>query len=192
MRVMRLTYRRTAYSQPVPFDASPRMIARLASPAPFRDISPSKRKPLIYRGPIAMDQELSNKNLMLSVIRDFGEGKVEPLFAAASPNVIWKSNAPDAFFRFGGTRVGLAEMKAHIALVFAQYHFVRFEPKVILTQGEMVLGQFEVEAFHQRSRKTVKTDISLRWTVRNGEIVEHHGFFDTASVLMQQGDVIAA
>jgi ketosteroid isomerase-like protein len=139
-----------------------------------------------------MDQELSNKNLMLSIIRAFKEGEVEPLFAAASPNIVWKSNAPDAFFRFGGTRVGLTEMKAHIALVFAQYHFVRFEPKVILTEGEMVLGQFEVEAFHQRSSKIVKSDISLRWTVRDGKIVEHDGFFDTAGVLMQQGDVAAA
>ena len=139
-----------------------------------------------------MDQELSNKNLMLSVIRALKEGKVEPLFAAACPDIVWKSNAPHEFFRFGGLRIGLAELKAHISLVFAQYHFVRFEPKAVLTQGDMVLGQFEVEAFHQRTSKTVKTDISLRWTVRNGKIVEHHGFFDTAGVLMQQGDVVAA
>ena len=139
-----------------------------------------------------MDQELSNKNLMLSVVRAFKEGLVEPLFAAISQNVMWRTNAPPAFFRFGGTRLGQAEVKAHVSLVFAQYHFIRFEPKVTLTQGEMVLGQFEVEAFHQRTSRTVKCDISLRWTIRNGKIVEHHSFFDTAGVLLQQGDVVAA
>jgi hypothetical protein len=55
-----------------------------------------------------------------------------------------------------------------------------------------VLGQFEVEAFHQRSGKTVKTAMSIRWTVRRGMIMTHEGFFDTASVLLQQGDVKAA
>ena len=55
-----------------------------------------------------------------------------------------------------------------------------------------MLGQFEVEAFHQRSRKTVKTAMSIRWTVRRGKIMTHEGFFDTASVLLQQGDVKAA
>jgi ketosteroid isomerase-like protein len=139
-----------------------------------------------------MDLELSNKNLMLSVVRAFKEGQVEPLFAAVGHNVVWKTNAPPEFFRFGGTRIGHAEVKAHVSLVFAQYHFVRFEPKVILTQGEMVLGQFEVEAFHQRTGRTVKCDISLRWTIRNGKIAEHTSFFDTAGVLLQQGDVAAA
>jgi ketosteroid isomerase-like protein len=101
-----------------------------------------------------------------------------------SPDIFWKSNAPHEFFRFGGPRVGLAELKAHIALIFSQYHFVRFEPKVIMTEGEKVCGQFEFEAFHRRSSKTVKSGISIRWTVRDGKI--------TASVSMQQGDLVAA
>ena len=76
--------------------------------------------------------------------------------------------------------------------MFSQYTFVRFQPTAIVTQGDIVLGQFEVEAFHQRSGKTVKTAMSIRWTVRRGMIMAHEGFFDTASVLLQQGDVKAA
>jgi hypothetical protein len=49
-----------------------------------------------------MDQELSNKNLMQSVISALKEGNVEPRFAAVSPDIFWKSNAPHEFLRFGG------------------------------------------------------------------------------------------
>ncbi len=139
-----------------------------------------------------MNQELSNKNLMLTVLRAFKEGDVGPLMAALGPNIMWKSNSPPEYFRFGGQCSGIAEVKARIALIFSQYHFIRFQPVMILTQEDVVLGKFEVEAFHQRSGKTVKTDLSIRWTVRHRKIVEHEGFFDTAGVLMQQGDLKAA
>jgi hypothetical protein len=48
-----------------------------------------------------MDQELSNKKLMQSVISALKEGNIEPLFAAVSPDIFWKSNAPLEFFRSG-------------------------------------------------------------------------------------------
>ena len=32
----------------------------------------------------------------------------------------------------------------------------------------------------------------MRWTVQSGKIIEHQGFFDTAGVLMQQGELTVA
>jgi ketosteroid isomerase-like protein len=139
-----------------------------------------------------MTAELFNKDLMLSVVRAFKDSDTAPLFAAMSPYIEWTSNTPEDFFRFSGICTGLAEVKARVALIFSQYHFVRFQPTAIVTQGDMVLGQFEVEAFHQRSGKTVQTGMSIRWTVRSRKIVAHESFFDTATVLLQQGDVKAA
>jgi ketosteroid isomerase-like protein len=139
-----------------------------------------------------MTQELSNKNLMLSVVRAFREGDTAPLFALVSPDIRWKAAAPQEFFRFGGECSGVAEVKARIALVFTQYTFVRFQPTAIIAQADIVQGQFEVEAFHRHSGKTVKSDVSIRWTMQGGKIVEHQCFFDTASILLQQGDVKAA
>ena len=49
-----------------------------------------------------MTQEQSNKNLMLSVFAALKDGDLEPLFAALSPEVVWKATAPPQFFRFGG------------------------------------------------------------------------------------------
>ena len=44
-----------------------------------------------------MTQELANKTLMLSVIAAFANGNLEPLFAALSPEVVWKATAPREF-----------------------------------------------------------------------------------------------
>ena len=139
-----------------------------------------------------MKQEQSNTTLMLSVIGAFKAGDLKPLFDALSPDVVWKATAPREFFRFGGTHRGLAGMKEYTALLFSRYTFVRFEPKTITAKGDQIWGLFEAEALHRTSGKYVTSDISIRWTVKDGKITEHQGMFDTAGVLQQQGDIAAA
>lgn len=151
---------------------------------------PRRIRPAKVRFP--MSQELSNKNLMLSVIAAFKDSDLAPLFEALHPDVVWKVTAPREFFRFGGTHRGHSGMREYTALLFSHYHFVRFEPKTVTAQGDQVWGLFAAEAQHRPSRRYVKSDISMRWTVKDGKITEHQGFFDTAGVLIQQGDLMVA
>jgi ketosteroid isomerase-like protein len=139
-----------------------------------------------------MNPESSNKNLMLSVVSAFRHGDMQPLLDAIAEDVVWNSNAPSEFFRFGGLRRGRVGVLEFTALMASLYQFRRFEPRLILAQGDVVWGQIECEARHLRSGRTVRYDLSMRWTVKDGKIVEHQGIFDTASVLMQQGDLKAA
>jgi len=136
-----------------------------------------------------MSQETSNKNLMLTVLAAFQDGDLGPLFDALSPEVVWKATAPKEFFRFGGTHKGIAGMKEYTALLFSRYHFTRLAPKTISAKGDQVWGIFDMEALHQPSGRYVRSDVSIHWTVKNGKITEHQGFFDTAGVLLQQGDI---
>jgi ketosteroid isomerase-like protein len=137
-----------------------------------------------------MSQEQANKTLMLSVIAAFKDGNLEPLFAALDPDVVWKATAPKEFFRFGGIHRGIAGMMEYTALLFSRYHFTRFTPKTVTAKDDQVWGLFEAEALHQPSGRYVRSDISMRWTVKDGKITEHQGFFDTAGVLMQQGELL--
>ena len=136
-----------------------------------------------------MSQETSNKNLMLTVLAAFQDGDLGPLFAALSPDVVWKATAPKEFFRFGGTFHGTAGIHEYTALLSSRYHFTRFTPEIVTAKGDQVWGVFEAEALHQPSGRYVRFDLSLRWTVKDGKILSHQCFFDTASVLMQQGDL---
>ena len=136
-----------------------------------------------------MSQEASNKALMLSVFAAFQDGHLEPLFAAISPEVVWKASAPQEFFRFGGTYHGVPGLHEYTALLSSRYHFSRFAPRIVTASGDQVWGLFEAEAVHQPSSRYVRFDVSIRWTVKAGRITEHQCFFDTAGVLMQQGDL---
>jgi len=129
---------------------------------------------------------------MLSVFAAFKDSDLGPLFDAIHPDVVWKVTAPKEFFRFGGTHRGIAGIREYTALLFSRYHFVRFQPKVVTAKGEQVFGLFEAEAKHCPSGRYVKSDIAIRWLVREGKVIEHQGFFDTAGVLIQQGELVAA
>jgi len=116
------------------------------------------------------------------------------LVAAADANIVWKSGATKKGpFRFGGTyekTPGLLEVLLEIS---TRYTFRRFEPKEIVCSGELVFGLFDVELDYRNSAdgrlepKPVATEFVLRWRVRDNKILEHQAFFDTASMLVQQG-----
>lgn len=136
-----------------------------------------------------MNDETRNRELMLTVLAAFKEADLGPLFAALHPDVVWKSHAPTEFFRFGGTHRGLTGMKEYTALLFSRYHFISLQPRAITAKGDRVWGLFEAAVKHIPTGRIATSDIVFGWTIEDGLIREHHDFFDTASVLMQQGDL---
>ncbi|OJU13886.1 MAG: hypothetical protein BGN85_03295 [Alphaproteobacteria bacterium 64-11] len=136
--------------------------------------------------------ESSNRTLMLSVLAAFREGHLDPLFDILADDVVWISTAPSEFFRFGGTRRGRTGVREYTALLFSGYHYTRFEPRAVSAKGDKVWGLFEIEALHRASGRYVRTDASILWTLKDGKLTSHQGFFDTAGVLMQQGRLSAA
>lgn len=136
-----------------------------------------------------MTQELDNKDLMLTVVAGFKSGKLDALFAAIRADVVWKVMAPREFFRFGGLYHGAAGVKEYTALLFSDYHFARLNPLTVTAKGDEVWGLFDAEALHRPSGRYVRSVVSLYWRMKDGRIAEQQMFFDTASVLMQQGDL---
>jgi ketosteroid isomerase-like protein len=129
---------------------------------------------------------------MLSVTAAWKEGDMAPLLAVLHPDVMWHATAPREFYRFGGIHNGIVGVREYIALHASRYHIMRFYPKSVSAKGDQVWGLFEIEAQHLPSGNYVKSDCSIRWTVKDGKITEHQAIFDTASVLMQQGVLTAA
>ncbi len=125
---------------------------------------------------------------MIAVMEAFKHGDLRVLKDVIHDDIVWKSTAPAPLFRFGGERSKREHINDLLALIFATYLFRRFDPKEIVAENDIVWGLFEVEAVYLPARATVRTDFAMRWRVRDGKIVEHQGFFDTASVLLQQGD----
>ena len=137
-----------------------------------------------------MGEDVSNRNLMLAVMAGLKSGKLEALFAAIRADVVWKVMAPREFFRFGGSYEGVTGVKEYTALLFSDYHLARLNPRTVTAKGEEVWGMFDAEALHRPSGRYVQFDISLYWRMKDGQIAEQQCFFDTASVLIQQGVLV--
>lgn len=118
---------------------------------------------------------------------------LRPLFDAIDDNVVWKSAATTpGVFRFGGTytnRAGVVQVMSQIA---SAYSIRRFQPKEIITRGNVVWGWFDVEADYRPGpgmsgiARRVEFEAAVRWRLKSGKIVEHQAFFDTQRVLRQQ------
>ena len=135
------------------------------------------------------------EKLMRVVAAAFAVGDLRPLTLAVHKDIVWKTGSPhDHLFRFGGIHrrpAGVMEVTGEIA---SEYLFRRFEPKEIVAKGDVVWGLFDAMVQYQpvgsaRVYPLLQLDIAIRWRLKDGKIIEHQGFFDTAALLLQRGDI---
>ncbi|HET7084628.1 MAG TPA: nuclear transport factor 2 family protein [Rhizomicrobium sp.] len=136
---------------------------------------------------------------MRQVIAAFERADLEPLLAALHDDVVWKSaSKQDKVFRFGGnyrTKLGVLDAVSDIVMDYTIHHM---RPKEIVAAGNVVWGLFDVELDYDSARdmdavgkseqsRAVELEVAIRWRLQDGKIIEHQSFFDTASLLIQQG-----
>jgi len=134
--------------------------------------------------------KLMPANLMRDVTAAFEQSDLRPLIEALHPDVIWKSASEEegSLLRFGGTHTGRDGVAKVLALIAADYHFRRFRPVEIVESGEIAWGIFDAVIEHlptvrQRlNAEAVAFKCAIRWRIRDGKILEHQAFFDTAAV----------
>jgi ketosteroid isomerase-like protein len=129
--------------------------------------------------------------MMRQVVKAFEMGDLQPLLSIIDEKTVWKTaSTTRGLFRFGGeykNRAGIVEVTAQIA---STYLFRRFQPKEIVSNDGIAWGLFDVEVEHRPTGKIIEMEIALRWHVQNDMLREHQAFFDTADLLMQQGQPV--
>jgi ketosteroid isomerase-like protein len=133
--------------------------------------------------------------LMRTVTKGIASNDIRPLLAAIDDNTVWKSAAGAASpFRFHGeyrSRAGVTDVTSNI---FTTYTFLKFDAREIISAGEVAWGLFDVEGLYHPAKdrgvagKPIRYECALRLHVRNGKILEWQAFFDTLSLLHQQGE----
>jgi ketosteroid isomerase-like protein len=130
--------------------------------------------------------------LMRTIVAAFEKSDLQPLLNALHEDVVWKSASKrEGLFSFHGeyrNRAGIQEVLSNIS---KDYTFHHMKPKEILAIGDVVWGLFDVGARYDAKGKaakpaTVQLEIAIRWRLKDGKIIEHQAFFDTAHLLMQQ------
>ena len=137
---------------------------------------------------------MNGEMLMRSIVAAFANSDLRPLLNHLDENVVWKSASrfADGPFSFKGdykNKAGVLEVLSNIS---RDYTFIRMDPKEIFSKGDVVWGLFDVSLRYDpkgksHDAKIIRMDFAIRWQLKDGMIVEHQAFFDTAYLLMQQG-----
>ncbi len=136
---------------------------------------------------------MSGETLMRTVTAAFAKSDLAPLMNALHEDVVWTSASrhPAAPFSFQGDyrhRAGVLEVLSNIA---KDYTFHHMTPKEIRGDSEVVWGLFDVGLRYDAkgkntAAKAIDMDIAIRWRLKDGKIIEHQAFFDTAYLMLQQ------
>jgi ketosteroid isomerase-like protein len=138
--------------------------------------------------------QMDGAELMRKVAAGFEKSDLQPLLDAIHDDIVWKTaTKQEGLFRISGeykNRPGVMIVLSNIAM---DYTFHHLRPIEILAGGDVVWGHFDVGLSYdpkgkgKGAVKTVNLEMAIRWRLKDGKIIEHQGFWDTASLLIQQG-----
>lgn len=135
---------------------------------------------------------MNGEELMRTVTAAFVKSDLRPLLNALHEDVVWRSaSKQEGLFSFQGdyrNRHGVVEVLSNIS---KDYTFLQMKPKEVLEIGAVVWGHFDVVLRYDAKGKvsepkTGQLDMAIRWKLKEGKIIEHQAFFDTAYLLMMQ------
>ena len=133
---------------------------------------------------------------MKTAVEAWGRADLRPALDAFDENIVWKSASTrdGGVLRFGGVYIGKTNVIALLSKLSTRYFFQRYTAKEIISKGEIVWGLFDVygnylpASGHAQAQKPIALEMAFRWQVRDGKILEAQCFFDTAALLIQQGE----
>jgi ketosteroid isomerase-like protein len=135
---------------------------------------------------------MDGAELMRKVAAGFEKSDLQPLLDAVHDEIVWKTaTTQEGVFRFQGEykdRQGVLDVLSKISM---DYTFHHMRPKEVLASGDVVWGLFDAElSFDPKGKSvppnTMKLEMAVRWRLKDGKIIEHQAFFDTAALLRQQ------
>lgn len=134
----------------------------------------------------AMTPEL----LMQSVTRALERGDTRPLLDAIDDEIVWTTGAKQkGFFPFGGTYKGRRGVEEMLSDFSKRFRYRRISLREVASNGDTLWAIADVElestetSYVQGTPAVISTEIAIHWRLQNNKIVEHQGFFDTATLL---------
>jgi ketosteroid isomerase-like protein len=136
---------------------------------------------------------MDGAELLRKVAAGFEKSDMQPLLDAMHDEIVWKTaSKQEGVFRFGGEYHGRAGLMTVLSQLAMDYTFRRITPKEILASDDTVWALCDaVLSFDPKGKSvtanTVDLEIAIHWKLKDGRIIEHQAFFDTAALLIQQG-----
>ena len=130
---------------------------------------------------------------MRTTVAAFEKSDLQPLFNAIHEDIVWKTaSSQEGLFRFGGEYKNRTGLLLILATRSNDCTFYRFYPKEVIANGDIAWGHFDVGLFFDPKsagelKRHITLEMAIRWRLKDDKIIEHQSFFDTNSLLVQQG-----
>lgn len=133
-----------------------------------------------------------NKALVQRVLAAYAQSDLEPLLQVIDPNVIWISQGPVQHYAFGGMHSGRAGVLAAMSKLAMAYQLHSYNVVELVGEGDVVWMTAQVDFTHRRSKQRLAFPIVSRWQVRDGRVLSVTEYYDSASLLLQEGQLAPA
>jgi len=130
-----------------------------------------------------------NKALVRRVLSAYGQSDLSPLLEVIDPDVVWVSQSPSAHYPFGGKHAGRAGVLAAMSKLAMEYQLHRYDVVELVGEGEVVWMTASVEFTHRRSKTRMSFPLVSRWQIRDGKVMSLTEYYDSASLLLQEGQL---
>ncbi len=133
-----------------------------------------------------------NKAHVQRILTAYAQSDLEPLLNAIHPDIEWTSQAPAAFYGFGGCHRGRAGTLAGMAKIATDYQLNAYKVSELVAEGEVVWMSANVDFTHRKSGTRLKFPLVSRWQFNDGKVVALTEYYDSASLLLEEGRLVPA
>jgi ketosteroid isomerase-like protein len=133
-----------------------------------------------------------NKALVRRILEAYAQSDLGPFLDAIDPDIVWTSTAPEILYGFGGRHSGRAGALASMAKIATEYQLNRYDVAELVAEGEVVWMTANVDFTHRKTGQRQRFPLVSRWHIRDGKILSLTEYFDSASMLIQEGRLVPA
>lgn len=127
----------------------------------------------------------ANRALMRELYDAYARGDTERFAPLISDDIDWIIHGPVQVFPFVGPRHGKAEVLAALAAIAKDFVLERYEPEVIVVEGDRAAVMSSVAVVQRSTGRTLTFRNANFLRVHDGRVVEFREFFDTFDVVEQ-------
>jgi ketosteroid isomerase-like protein len=127
----------------------------------------------------------STRGIISRVHDAFKRGDHERFASYYDENIDWTFHAPISVFPFAGRRVGKPAVVLSLQQLYEGYKLQGFAAQVVLADGDRAAVISEVALEQHATDRTIRCRVASFYRVRNGRVVEYHGFVDSFDAVEQ-------
>lgn len=133
----------------------------------------------------------ANKDHVRRILAAYAQSDLEPLLQAIHPEIVWITQAPPEYYPFGGRHEGRAGTLAGMAKIATIYSLNGYEIAELIAEGDVVWMTANLDFTHRKSGARLQFQLVSRWEFKDGKVLKLTEYFDSASVLLQEGRLAA-